>query len=308
MELSNNKHPLTAGEHFAAINNINIHYYVSGSGPVLLLPSPGWGPSVDYIKPLLVFEQYFTMVYFDTRHSGQSSGPEDPAQYAIENFVEDIEALRIYLNQSKIFLAGHSGGGHQVLAYGIQHTNRLLGIIAIDAIAAPDATRGEELMKRISEKQYKPFYVANPSSYKIAAEFMTGMGKDKTPRTVREIIDIMGGFYFHRPELASVIFRDMEFNDQVFAYTQSTGFQGKNLLSDLHRITVPTLVIAGDDDFICDPVTQATRIHDHIGSSQLVIINDCGHFPWIEQPAAFYSACESWFQEQNFTKYAPQIR
>ena len=300
----NNENPLSAGEHFADLDDITIHYYVAGKGPVLLLPSPGWGPSVDYMMPLDIFEQYFTMVYFDTRHSGQSTGPEDPTQYALENFVADIDALRIYLGQHKVFIAGHSGGGHQVLEYGIRYSNHLFGIIAIDAIAATDSLRSEELMKRISKKKTEPFYLANPSYYENAASFMMGMGTDQTPRTLKEILSIMGGFYFYNPALAEQTFSELELNDQVFAYTRATGFQGKNLLPELHRINVPTLVLVGDDDFICDPVSQSQRIHQQIASSKLVIIKNSGHFPWIEQTEEFNSQCEIWFKDLRLRKHS----
>jgi proline iminopeptidase len=302
MTTINNEDPLATGEHFAAVNNIIIHYHVAGNGPVLLLPSPGWGPSVDYIMPLPLFEQYFTMVYFDARHSGKSTGPEDPSQYALSNFIADIDALRIYLGQSKVYIAGHSGGGHQVLEYGIQHSDHLLGIIAIDAIAATDELRSEEMLKRILKKKNESFYVSNPSYYENASALMMGMGTDKTPRSLKEIIGIMGGFYFHAPELAEKTFQNLDLNDLVFGYTSSNGFQGKNLLVELNRITVPVLVIVGDDDFICDPVSQGARIHDRIAGSKLVIINNCGHMPWVEQPGEFYTQCEIWFKEQNLKK------
>ncbi|MCR8557330.1 alpha/beta hydrolase [Mucilaginibacter sp. BJC16-A38] len=297
---------LSTGEHFAEVNNIVIHYHVAGAGPVLLLPSPGWGPSVDYIRPLTIFEQYFTMVYFDTRHSGQSTGPEDPEQYTLEHFVADIDALREYLDQPQIFVAGHSGGGHQVLEYGIRHSDHLSGIISIDAIAAADALRGAELMKRIAFKKDEPYYVNNPSVYEKASALMSIMGSDKAPKTLREIIDTMGCFYFHEPEKAKEIFSNLEFNDQVFGYVNAMGFQGKNLLPELHQIKAPVLIISGDDDFICDPMTQAVRIRAHIPSSKLVILDDCGHFPWIEQPRAFNEQCELWFNELGLQQQTKQ--
>ncbi|MDB5149376.1 MAG: Pimeloyl-ACP methyl ester carboxylesterase [Mucilaginibacter sp.] len=302
MTTKKNENPLAQGEHFAVVNDIIMHYYVAGNGPVMLLPSPGWGPPVNYIMPLPLFEQYFTMVYFDTRHSGKSTGPEDSTQYGLDNFVADIDALRVYLGQSKVYLAGHSGGGHQVLEYGIQHSDKLLGIIAIAAIAATDQLRSEEMGKRILKKRNEPFYVENPSYYDRAAALMMSMGSDKTPRTLKEIIGIMGGFYFYAPELAEKTFQNIEFNDQVFLYTGSNGFQGKNLLGELDRITVPTLIIVGDDDFICDPVSQAARIRERIMHSKMAVISNCGHMPWIEQPEEFYSQCEIWFNEQALKK------
>ncbi len=290
--------PLLEGEHFAEVNGITIHYYVKGSGPVMLVPSPGWGPSVNYIMPLTVCEQHCTVVYFDTRHSGRSTGPDNADQYKVEHFVADMEALRIHLGAEKIFVAGHSGGGHQVLAYGIEHSDHLLGIISIDAIAAADGVRGEELMRRIVKKKEEPFYIANPGYHDKATALM--MSKDKAAITLKEVIDTMGAFYFYKPEMAETVFTGMEYNDEVFKLTQTSGFQGKNLLPELNRITVPTLIIAGDDDFICDPITQGERMRDKIASSRLVVIENCGHMPWIEQPEAFNAACETWFQEQDF--------
>lgn len=301
-------HPLAVGEHFENIEQNIVHYYVAGNGPVMLVPSPGWGPSVNYLMPLSVFEEYFTMVYFDTRHSGQSTGPEDSSAYSLEHFVADIESLRRYLGQSKIFIAGHSGGGHQVLEYGIQYSPYLLGIIAIDAIAAPDERRVQEMTQRILKKKDEPYYLTHKDYYENAAAFMLGKKGDDQPTQLKDVIKMMGAFYFHRPELAEDVFEGMDLNDKVFEYTTKNGFQGKNLLSELKQIAVPTLIIVGDDDFICDPVSQAQRIHENVADSKLVVIRNCGHLPWVEQPADFYQQCEIWFHEQKISKTISQIK
>jgi len=290
---SDSSSPLSFGEHFANINGIVIHYYVGGDGPVLLFPSPGWGPSVNYVIPMNCLEKHCTVVYFDARHSGKSTGPENPEGYKLENFVADIEALRIYLNQSKIFIAGHSGGGHQVLAYAIEYNDRLLGIISIDAIVAADSVRAEEMMRRITKKKNEPFYIANTGYHDRATELM--LNSNKASLSLKEVISIMGAFYFYKPELAATVFENMEYNDEVFGYTQASGFQGKNLLPELYKITVPTLIIVGEDDFICDPLSQGLRMNERIKSSHLEIIIESGHMPWIEQPELFNSTCEAWF-------------
>jgi len=286
---------LEQGEHFFNVNGLTIHCYIRGNGPVLLLPSPGWGPSVNYIMPLTVLEKYCTVVYFDTRHSGKSTGPQDASQYGLENFVADIEHLRIFLKQEKIFVAGHSGGGHQALAYGIAHNDHLYGIITIDAIAASDEIRFAEMSQRIAKKKDEPFYKAHPEYYDRAFELMGS--PDMAKMTIKQIIDITGGFYFYKPELAKTVFDSMECNDEVLKYTQQAGFQSKNLLSELYHITVPTLIISGEDDFMCDPISQAKRINENLPASTLVVIDESGHMPWIEQPQAFNSACERWFDE-----------
>jgi proline iminopeptidase len=284
---------LRQGEQFIEVNGINLHCYVRGSGPVLLLPSPGWGPSVDYLVPLPALERHCTVVYFDARHSGKSSGPENPEEYTLDHYVADLEALRVHLGAEKIFVAGHSGGGHQALAYAIKHDAHLLGIISVDAIAAQDDVRFGEMMKMIDKRRTEPFYQAHPTYIDEAMATMSGGGETLT---IEEILAKTGAFYFHNPELAtSGILDKMEFNNEVLKYSQISGFQSKNLLPELGSITAPTLIIVGDDDFQCDPVSQGERMHAAMPSSTLELVADAGHFPFLEQPEAFDAVVEKWF-------------
>lgn len=57
----------------------------------------------------------------------------------------------------------------------------------------------------------------------------------------------------------------------------------------LAEIDVPTLIIHGADDKII-PVAEAERMHEAIEGSELVIIDDAGHLPNLEQPDAFNDA------------------
>jgi proline iminopeptidase len=68
------------------------------------------------------------------------------------------------------------------------------------------------------------------------------------------------------------------FNDEVF-----TTF---DLRPQLSRITAPTLVIAGEDDFITGPVC-ARELAEGLGNAKLVLLADCGHFVFVEQPERF---------------------
>jgi proline iminopeptidase len=283
---------LTPGSHTADVNGNRLHYEVRGSGPVLLFPSPGWGPSIAYLMPQPALEAHCTVVYFDTRHSGESTGPEDPTQYTLAHFVADIEGLRQHLGGQRVFLAGHSAGGQQVLVYAIGHSADLLGVIAIDAIAAPDDLRRQELMAAIERRRDHPFYVSRPGFLDAGLAIVTGT--DSTPRSMTDVLDAIGPFYFHDPELAADVMPTLDVDETVNGYANASGFQGDDVLADLHRITVPTLVVVGDDDFICDPVSQAARIHLRIAGSTLAVIEDSGHVPWAEQPARFHAEVDAW--------------
>jgi proline iminopeptidase len=284
--------PLAHGSHTAVIDGNRIHYEVRGTGPVLLFPTPGWGPALCYLMPQPALERHCTVVYVDTRHTGASTGPDSADQYTLAHFVSDIEELRQHLGAPRVFVAGHSAGGHQALAYGAEHPDRVLGLICIDGIAAQDDLRWRELLAKVESRRQHPFYLARPGFIDAAVGILSGA--DTTLRTTDATFAAIGPLYFHDPELAAPTFAAMDIDEEVQALTRAAGFQSDDLLPRLHRIACPTLVVVGDDDFICDPVSQAQRIHDRIAGSVLEVVPGCGHVPWVEEPVLFDRAVDQW--------------
>jgi len=286
------QNPLSAGEHFASINGIKIHYYVSGKGPVCLMPSPGWGASVDvYKNSLQPFEKYFTMVWYDTRLSGKSTGPEDSTKYTTQDFMKDMDSLRVYLQQPKVWIMGHSAGGFQVLNYGIHHSDKLNGIIALDAFAGNDSISGAAFMKMIMKRKDQPYFEKGSNIL---------LHKDTTKYEPAEYAQLTLPFSFHDTQkIADFTKLGPQISNKVYKYITASHFNTEYLFPDLNKIKVPTLVVVGDDDLFCDKVSQADRIVKNIPSSTEIVIKDAGHFPWVEQPAQFFSECTAWLKKQN---------
>jgi pimeloyl-ACP methyl ester carboxylesterase len=95
--------------------------------------------------------------------------------------------------------------------------------------------------------------------------------------------------YFHRWDEVAQRFADSLQTATFHARVTSSWNEEQShmdLRPELGRITAPTLVVVGDDDFICD-VVAAHEMADGIPGARLAIIADAGHFPWVEQPAAF---------------------
>jgi proline iminopeptidase len=68
------------------------------------------------------------------------------------------------------------------------------------------------------------------------------------------------------------------FNKEIFETFDLRGLHGS--------ISAPTLVITGDEDFICGPVC-AGEIAEGIKGSRKVIVGDSGHMIFVEQAEAF---------------------
>ncbi|MDP4286246.1 MAG: alpha/beta hydrolase [Bacteroidota bacterium] len=287
---------LSQGDHFAMVNGIRIHYYVRGKGPVCLLPSPGWGPSIGYLKSTLQpLENYFKIVYYDTRMSGQSAGPADTTKYTSKDFMDDMDSLRIYLNQQKVWIMGHSAGGFQVLNYGIHHNDHLKGIIVLDGIAGEDSLRSAELTRMVLKRIGQPYYEKGTAII---------FGKDTTNYSLTQSIQYILPFYFHDLNKMNAFLKlDVsQMSEQAHRYTTAAGFDTEYLFPNLGEITVPTLVVVGDDDFICDKVSQADRIVKNISSSSEMVIKNAGHFSWFENPKQFYYDCGGWLKKQGIKK------
>lgn len=285
--------PIAKGEHFATINGLNLHYEVSGNGPVCIFPTPGWGPNIDaYKNSMPELEKYFTVVWLDTRASGKSEASDKPEDYQTADFIEDIEQLRLHLKQNKIWIMGHSMGGWQVINYGIKYSKNLHGIIAVAAFVGLDELAQTELMKAVEKRKNEPYY-------KIGAGIL--MGTDTTKRSLNEEMPYIMPFYFHdQANLAKFLaIKNVQLSQKAWEMTAKGGLGREKIIDLLPKITVPTLVLVGDDDFICDQVSHASRIHAGIKSSKLSVIKNAGHFIWIEQPQTFYQAIEEWLKTKK---------
>jgi proline iminopeptidase len=109
---------LTEGAHSLTTDGITFAYTVSGSGPLLVVQSVGWGLSSIYLqRGLRALEAHFKLLYFTPRGNGDSSRPESDSAMSIKDMAYDLEHLREHLQLSSFALLGHSNAGAIALAY-----------------------------------------------------------------------------------------------------------------------------------------------------------------------------------------------
>jgi pimeloyl-ACP methyl ester carboxylesterase len=188
---------------------------------------------------------------------------------------------------------GHSSGGFQVLNYGIHHCDKLNGIIALDAMAGHDSLRSAEFEKMIMKRKGQPYFEAGS---KIL------LGKDTTNMNRSDRRELTIPFYFHDPKKIADLQKlgDMRrMSNKASQYSEASRMGREYIFPELHKITVPTLVVVGDDDFVCDKISQADRIAKNIKNSTEIVIKNAGHFCWIEQPVQFFIDCEKWLRKQG---------
>ncbi len=69
-----------------------------------------------------------------------------------------------------------------------------------------------------------------------------------------------------------------------------------NLLPLLKRVQAPTLVLFGAQDRIVPP-SEGRAAAGRIRNARLILLERCGHYPMVDQPAAYLAALEGFLEE-----------
>lgn len=272
--------PLAKGEHTAKINGLILSYTVAGSGPVCIHPTPGWGPSSElYSLSLKPLEQKFTMVYLDTRGCGRSEKPALNA-LAMKDLVQDLEGLRKHLGVDSVWLMGHSDGGLIILNYAFSYAGHVRGLIVVDAPLGGGDQSGERF-KKLQLRKNEPWF---PEAFKAF------QAEPKSQEEFTASMHTIMPFFFWSIE-------NLKKNQEVFDKTDVSFYARRgrgssdqstaDLASFYPVMTIPTLIIMGSDDFVCSQ-SACEAIQKEIRHSQLLVIKNAGHFPWMEQQEEFF--------------------
>jgi proline iminopeptidase len=279
--LPSDNDPLQTGEHMVELNGVKLWYKVAGTGPVCVMPTPAWGIGSDlYFRTLQSMERLFTVVYLDSRGTGRSGPGAAPTDHTWGHLVGDLEALRKHLKQERWWMMGHSEGGMQVLHYVCDHPERVEGMVLLEAAAAWDDAQQRDLRMRIKQRKGQPLF---DSAVKAMEE------GPKPGQRLTDYLKSIIPLYWSDPKAAepfSAVIDELTASDEAMAARGASKRFPFDLRDRLRTVNAPALIVVGDDDFICS-VEAARRLHLALPNSKLLVIEHSGHFPWMEQPAAF---------------------
>ncbi len=275
-------------ESFATGDGRSLSFRREGSGPVLICHPGGPGFSSRYFGDLAGLGAERTLVLLNPRGTEGSDAPQDPRGFATEDYVADLEGLRQHLALETIDLLGHSHGGVVAQAYAAAYPAHIRKLVVASSLARFDAGKVEAMEASMAAKSGEPWY----DDAKAALE-QEQAGDFSSSEELAELALREFPFYFAeygprerayletlRGELPNADALRF-FNDQVF-----TTF---DLRADLALVDAETLVITGADDFITGPEC-ASDISGAVAGAETVILPDCGHFIFVEQPDRFRAA------------------
>jgi non-heme chloroperoxidase len=220
-------------------DGVRIFYKDWGDGPTIVF-SHGWPLSADDWDAQLMFfvNHGFRVIAHDRRGHGRSSQTGDG--HDMDHYADDLAALTAHLDLREAVHVGHSTGGGEVARYLGRHgQSRVAKAVLISAVPP--------IMVKTA---------ANPGG--LPKEVFDGFQKQVADNRAQFYLDLAAGpFYgFNRPgaKVSEGVIRNWwrqgmmggtkAHHDGIVAFSQT------DFTPDLLKITVPTLVMHGDDDQI----------------------------------------------------------
>ncbi|RFA20549.1 alpha/beta fold hydrolase [Subtercola boreus] len=255
----------------ADVNGITINYLIDGDDTatetiVLINGLADDLHSWDFQIPDLV-EAGFRVLRFDNRGIGETDRPAGP--YTSTLLADDAKALVDELGITDFHLMGVSMGGMIAQEFAIAHGDGLKSLTLA-------CTYG----------------VADPFCQQMFAYWADLAKAIDVPFVMRDVAlwAFTGPFFEHRPADATEFAGAMASLDmEVETYlAQLNVIQEHDALDRIGSITVPTLVLAGDEDILI-PVRLSQRLHEAIPGSRWATTPG-GHACLWESPEPFNRA------------------
>lgn len=270
----------------ATIRNTEIYFDVAGmqtvpdgntvvEKPVLFLIHGGPGGNHLHFKhDSIKLQEYAQLIFIDQRGCGWSKKTKK-SDYTLDNNIEDIEALRQYLGLKRISILGVSYGGMVAQGYAIKYGKNIDKLILV--VTAPSYHFIEDAKMNLQK-------IGTPKQIAVCEKYLWS-GTFKSNREVNHYFKIMDPLYIvnhtkkkRRRPLAK---KNNGTVNNILSYdVLNAGFGSFlhhfNYLPHLKKIKCPTLILAGQNDWVCTPAQSRTIAH-HVPHAKLKIFRKCGH-------------------------------
>jgi proline iminopeptidase len=257
------------------LNGTGLFYVSVGEGLPCLVMHGGLGVDHSYLHPWLdPLGDMLHLIYYDHRRNGRSGrAPKETMTHA--QLAADADALRSHLGFDRVAILGHSYGGFIDLEYALRYPAQVSHLILMDTAPAfnYDAEIRENALRQGATEEMLAALGAAPA----------------TDDELRRKLQLIAPLYFQQFDagLANRLFEKMVFSASGGA--REGELSAYNVVPRLGEIRAPTLILVGRDDFIC-PLSQAHIMYQGIPDSELVVFEHSGHFPYLEESDAFFSA------------------
>jgi proline iminopeptidase len=284
-------------EGYLDAGGIRLFYRVVGAAPdTLVVLHGGPGFTLDYLADdLLPLAERHTLIFYDQRGTGRSSLVGDSAALDGQRFAEDLEAVRRHFRLERVALLGHSWGAGVAALYAGRYPDRIGRLIIVGGIplqrslltSAFDAlAAGRDSGTRRQMQQWREARLANPGDAAACRAYyvlwFTPFFVD-TAAAGRSKGDFCAG--------SAESLRNKVQSVDRFTMASLGEWDWRPAVGNLKA---PVLVIHGTRDVL--PLEGARAWATVAPDGKLLLLEDVGHFPYLETPARFFAAIHDFLE------------
>lgn len=276
---------MSLNHEWITLQGIRIHYFQAGvsGAPVILLHGGGtdsaslsWG---HLIGPLSAHHQIFALDW-----PGYGASDRPVIEHSISLYVSVLADFIQALSIGQPSLMGISMGGAAALGYTLTYPEGVNKLVLVDSYGLQDRFASHALsylfvhLPLINEFSWS-LVARNPSMRRasLAAIF-------SRPEHISDELMALVTEEVQRPG-AGAAFRSFQKNEMTWRGMRTV------YMDRLPEIRVPTLILHGAQDQLVPP-RFAQEAHQKIEGSQLVMLENAGHWPQREQPEEFLKVVE----------------
>lgn len=254
-------------------DGVRLYYEECGSGTPVIFVHEYAGDHRAWETQMRHFGQRYRAITFAARGYPPSDVPNDVSSYSQVRAADDIASVLDGLGIAKAHIVGLSMGGFATLHFGFRHAAKALSLVV--AGCGYGAEKGAQDKFR-AEADAIAAFIDDAGIRVFAEKYAYGPTRvqfeNKDPR----------GFAEFKQQLSE--------HSAVGARNTQLGVQRErpslyDLVDQMKALTVPTLVLTGDEDWPC--LQPALLMKQTIPTAALSVMPNCGHTINIEDPDQF---------------------
>jgi pimeloyl-ACP methyl ester carboxylesterase len=254
-------------------DGVKLFYEEVGRGIPIVFVHEFAGDYRSYEMQMRHFGQRYRCIAYNARGYPPSEVPKDGERYSQERARDDIRAVLDALKIDKAHIVGLSMGGFAALHFGFAYAERARSLVVAGCGygAAPDQRAQFAAEAEASAAQFEQQGMTKAAlAYALGPTRVQFQNKD--PRGWQEFADLLKQ---HSTEGSVATLRGVQKRRPSLF----------DLVDKMKAVTVPTLVMTGDEDWPC--LEPGLLMKRSIPTAALVVMPNCGHAINLEEPTAF---------------------
>ncbi len=257
---------------------VELYYETRGEGTAITLLNPLFLPAPSWRVFTEELEQHYRLVGYDLCNHGASSHVAEEPTWT--EHAADLVALLDALEIESTYLIGASTSTILARDMALLYPERVRGVVLAGPVFGPKGMR--------RQRQVQKAWLRTLENHGISALY-EHMYPEVFSSEMNEALGAPGFLGFREAFSALSTVEDL-------VNGMKRAMQDDNSPELLARVTAPTLVVIGDDDFLMGP-TAAKELAGQFPNGRCEILPTAGHVPYVDDAETFQAIVRKFIEE-----------